>query len=151
MILPATAAENSPAAPPVDIYVSMRTPVPIVAAPSPAPAPAAAHEEYVEMPSRTHGVSRALRDDSREYAHWHGLPLDHAAIVSMLEKGRTIHEIVRQYGNSPDLPAAHTLDLPTPKNVSDVEKSPHADIWRHSMHQEFNGLLQACSFVPTPA
>ena len=35
--------------------------------------------------------------------------------------------------------------------MSDVEKSPHADICRHSTHQEFNGLLQAGTFAPAPA
>ena len=59
-------------------------------------------------------------------------------MVSMLAKGEATNEIVRQYGaskDSPDLPTAHASDLPTPNNVSDVEKSPHADIWRHFMHQ----------------
>ena len=87
----------------------------------------------MEMPGRTCGETRALPDASREYAHRHGIPLDHAAMVSMLAKGEETNEIVRQYGaskDSPDLPTAHALDLPTPNNVSDVEKSPHADIWR---------------------
>ena len=62
----------------------------------------------------------------------------HAAMVSMLAKGGATNEIVRQHGapkDSPDLPTAHASDLPTPNNVSDVEKSPHADRWRHSMYQ----------------
>ena len=108
----------------------------------------------MEMPGRTRGETRALRDASRDYAHRYGIPLDHAAImVSMLAKGKAINDIVRQYGaskDSPDLPTAHASDMPTPNNVSDVEKSPHADIWRHSMHQEFNGLLQASTFAPAP-
>ena len=105
------------------------------------------------MPGRTHGETRALRDASREYAHRHGLPLDHAAMVSMLAKGEAANEIVRQYGaskDSPHLPIAHASDLPTPNNVSDVEKSPHADIWRHSIHQELNSRLQAGTFAPAP-
>ena len=53
--------------------------------------------------------------------------------------------------DSPDLPTAHASDLPTPNNVSDVEESPHADIWRHCMHQEFDGLLEAGTFAPAPA
>ena len=108
----------------------------------------------MEMHGRTRGDTRALRDASREYAHRHGIPLDHAAMVSMLAKGEAANEIVRQHGaskDSPDLPTAHALDLTTPNNVSDVEKSPHADIWRHFMHQEFNGLLQAGTFAPVPA
>ena len=76
------------------------------------------------------------------------------AATSVNDEWLSPHEIVRQYGaskDSPDLPTAHASDLPTPNNVSDVEKSPHADIWRHSMHQEFDGLLQAGSFAPAPA
>ena len=107
----------------------------------------------MEMPGRTRGETRALRDASREYAHRHGITLNHGAMVSMLAKGEATNEIVRQYGASKDssnLPTAHTSDLPTHNNVSDVERSPHADIWRHSMHQEFDGLLQAGTFAPAP-
>ena len=108
----------------------------------------------MEMPGRTRGETRALRDSSRDYARRHGIPLDHGAMVSMLAEGEATNEIVRQHGaskDSPDLPTAHASDLPTPNNVSDVEKSPHADIWRHSMRQEFDGLLQAGTFAPAPA
>ena len=179
-----TPIRAAPTEPPRDIYVPMPQSVPIAApspapvATPPAPAPAATlpppptrtsnspapisprvsreleHEGYVEMPGRTRGEIRALRDASQEYAHRHGIPLDHAAMVSMLAKGEATNEIVRQHGaskNSPDLPTAHASDLPTPNNVSDVEKSPHADIWRPSMYQEFNGLLQAGTFAPAPA
>ena len=106
------------------------------------------------MPGRKRDETRALRDASREYAHRHGIPLDHAAVMSMLAKGEATNEIIFLHGaskDSPDLPIAHASDLPTPDDVSDVEKSPHADIWRHSMDQEFNGLLQAGTFAPTPA
>ena len=72
-------------------------------------------------------------------------------MVSMLEKGEAINEIVRQHGASPDLPTAHASDLPTPHNMSDVEKSPHAEIRRHFINQGFNCLLQASTFAPTPA
>ena len=108
----------------------------------------------MEMPRRTRGGTRALRDASREYAHRHGIPLDHGAMVSMLAKGEATNKIVRQHGaskDSSDLPTAHASELPTPNNVSDVEKSPHAETWRHSMHQEFDGLLQAGTFAPAPA
>ena len=179
-----TPIRAAPTEPPRDIYVPMPQSVPVAAlSPAPvatplAPAPAATlppspkptsnppapipprvsreleHEGYVEMPGRTRGGTRALRDVSRAYAHRHGLLLDHAAMVSMLAKGEATNEIVRQHGaskDSPDLPTAHASDLPTPNNVSDVEKSPHhADIWRHSMHQEFNCLLQAGTFAPAP-
>ena len=84
------------------------------------------------MFGRTRGETRALRDASREYAHRHGLALDHAAMASMLAKVEATNEIVHQHGASkysPDmLPTAHASDLPRPNNVSDVEKSPHADI-----------------------
>ena len=82
------------------------------------------------MPRKTRGETRALRNASREYAHRHGEPLDHAAMVSMLAKGEATNEIVREHGaseDSPDLPTAHASVLPTPNNVSNVEKSPHAD------------------------
>ena len=75
-------------------------------------------------------------------------------MVPMLAKGEATNEIVRQHGGSkvsPDLPTAYASDLPTSNNVSDVEKSPDVDIWRHSMHQEFNGFLQAGTFAPAPA
>ena len=179
-----TPIQAAPTEPPRDIYVPMAQSVPVAApSPAPvatptAPAPAATlpppptrtsnspaaisprvsreleHEGYVEMPGRTRGETRALRDASREYAHRHGIPLYHAAMVSMLAKREATNEIVRQHGaskDSPDLRTAHASDLPTPNNVSDVEKSPHADIWRHSMHQEFKGLLQAGTFAPVPA
>ena len=108
----------------------------------------------MEIPGRTRGETRALRDASRDYAHRHGIPLDHAAMVSMLTKGEATNEIVRQHGaskDSPDLRTPHASDLPTPNKVSDVEKSSHANIWRHSMYQEFDGLLQAGTFAPAPA
>ena len=179
-----TPIRAAPTEPPRDIYDPMPQSVPVAApspapvATPPAPAPAATlpppptrtsnspapisprvsreleHEGYVEIPGRTRGEICALRDASQEYAHRHGIPLDHAAMVSILAKGEATNEIVRQHGaskNSPDLPTAHASDLPTPNNVSDVEKSPHADIWRHSMHQEFNGRLQAGTFAPAPA
>ena len=156
-----TPIRAAPTEPPRDIYVPMPHSVPIAApspvpvATPPAPAPAATlpppptrtsnspapipprvsreleHEGYVEMPGRTRGETRALRDASRDYAHRHGTPLDHAAMVSMLAKGEATNEIVRQHGaskDSPDLPTAYASGLSTPNNVSDVEKKPHADI-----------------------
>ena len=77
-----------------------------------------AHEGHVEMPGRTRGESRALRDASREYAYRHGLPLYHAALVLMLEKSEAMHETIRPHGASPHLPTARASDLPTPNNVS---------------------------------
>ena len=57
-----------------------------------------AHEGYVEMPGRTRGEIRALRDASREFAHHHGLPLDLAVMVSMLDKGEGINECFNAWG-----------------------------------------------------
>ena len=75
-------------------------------------------------------------------------------MVSTLAKGEAPKEIVRQDGaskESSDLPTEHPSDPPTLNNVFDMKKSPHADIWRHSMHQEFNSLLQADIIAPAPA
>ena len=109
-----------------------------------------AYEGYIEMPGKMRGETRALRNASRGYAHRHGLPLDHAAMVPMLKNSKVINEIARQHGVSPDLPTAHTSDQPTTNNVPGVEKSTHADIWQHStMHQEFNDLLHADTFART--
>ena len=153
---PAPASTWTPVPVPVLTTASITPSLPTPISNVPAPIPPRisrelAHEGYVEMPTWTRGETRALRDASREYAHRHGLSLGHAAMVPMLEKGETINDIVRQHGASPDLPTAHTSDLPTPNNMSDVEISLHADIWRYSMHQEFIGLLQAGTFAPTPA
>ena len=158
------------------VPVAAPPPVPVVTPPAPAPAetlqspptptsnsPAPIppcvtrkleYEGYVKMPGRTSGETCALRNASREFTHRHGLQLDHAAMVLMLVKGEETNEIVRQYSASKDssnLPTAYASDLLTPNTVCDVEKSPHADMWRHSMHQESNGLLQAGTFTPAPA
>ena len=58
---------------------------------------------------------------SREYARRHGMPLNHAALVSMLDKGEAIHEIIHKHGASPDLPTARASDLPTPANAMEAE------------------------------
>ena len=52
------------------------------------------------------------------------MPLNHAALVSMLDKGEAIHEIIHKHGASPDLPTARASDLPTPANVMEAETSP---------------------------
>ena len=86
-----------------------------------------AHEGYEEILERTRGETRAMREASREYARRHGMPLNHAALVSMLDKGEAIHEIIHEHGASPDLPTARASDLPTPVNVIEAETSPHAN------------------------
>ena len=152
--------------PPRDIYVPMPQFVPVTApspapvATPPAPAPAATlpppptrtsnspapipprvsreleHEGYVEMPGRTRGETRVLRDVSRDYDHRYGLPMDHAVMLSMLATRESINKIVRQHSapkESPDLPTAHIPGISKPSSVSDVEESPHVD-WRHPMN-----------------
>ena len=156
-----TPIRDAPSEPPRDIYVPMSQSVPVAASSPapvttpPAPAPAETlpppststssspapipprvsreleYEGYVDMAGRTHNETCALRDASREYAHRHGLPLDHAAMISILTKGEATNEIVRQHGAfkySFDLPTAHASALPTPNNVSDAEMSAHADM-----------------------
>ena len=50
------------------------------------------HERYVEVPGRTRGETSSTRDASRKYAHRHDLPLNHAALVSMLGKGEAVRD-----------------------------------------------------------
>ena len=66
----------------------------------------------------------------------------------MLDMGEAVHKIVHEHGASPDLLTARASDLHTPANVFEAETSPHADIWRHSMNREFQGLLQAGTYAP---
>ena len=91
----------------------------------------------MEMPGRTRGETRAMRDAVQEYAHRHGVlsTMGPAALVSMLATHESINKIVRQHSapkNSPDLPTAHIPYISEPSSVSDVEESPHVD-WRHPM------------------
>ena len=149
----------TPAPSPTPVPAPAPTPVPPTSSPpismsnSPTPIPPRvsrelAHEGYVEMPGRARGETRALRDASREYAHRHGLPLDHAALVSMLGKGEAVRDIVRQHGTSPDLSTARASGLQTSTSVPEAEASPYAEIWRQSMDREFRCLLQAGTFAP---
>ena len=130
--------------PPRDTYVPMPESV-LVAALSPAPAsttpPASVlkppapipprvdrdikNEGHVEMPGRTRGETRAMRDALQEYAHRHGvlLTMEHAALVSMLATRESTNKIVRQHSapkDSPDLPTAHIPDISKPSSVSGV-------------------------------
>ena len=156
----ATPSHAPVAAPPAPVLAAMPPPPPTpVMSNFPAPIPPSVrreleHKGYVEMPGRTWGEICALHDASRECAHRHGLPLVHVTMASLLAKGESTKKTIRQYGaskDSPDLPNAHASDLTTPNNVTDVEKSPHTDIWRHSMYQKINGLLKDGTFAPAPA
>ena len=104
------------------------------------------------MPGRKRGETRA----SREFSHRQGLlsMADHAGLVSMLATRRSVDEAINMHSaskTSPDLPTAPASALTTPTNISDVDKSPQAYVWRHSMNREFGGLFQAGTFAPAPA
>ena len=66
--------------------------------PPPRALAALGREGFVEMPGGTHGETREMRDVSWECAHRHGLRLGHEAIVSMLTKGESNNEAIRQLG-----------------------------------------------------
>ena len=139
--------------PPRDIYVLMPKSVPVAAlSPAPAAAPLASasasttppasgleppapipprvgrdikNEGHVEMPGRTRGETRVMRDALQEYAHRHGVlsTMEHAALVSMLATRGSTNKIVRQHSapkDSPDLPTAHIPDISKPSSVSGV-------------------------------
>ena len=93
----------------------------------------------MEMPGRTRGETRAMRDALQEYAHRHDLlsTMEHATLVSILSTRESANKIARQHSASkdPDVPTAQIPDLSTPSSVADVEESLHVD-WRHSMHRE---------------
>ena len=135
--MPVAAPSPAPVAiPPALAPAKTLPPSPTPTSNSPAPIPRRVnrkleYEGYVEMPGRTRGETRVLRDASREYAPRHGLSLNHGAVASILAKGEATNEIVCQHGaskDSPDLSTAQS-DLPTLNNVSDVEKSPHAETY----------------------
>ena len=84
--VPVAAPSPAPVAtPPAPVPAATLPPPPTRTSNSPAPIPPRVsreleHEGYVEMPGKTFGETRALSDASRDYAHRHGIPLDHAAI-----------------------------------------------------------------------
>ena len=139
--------------PPRDIYIPMPESVPVAAlSPAPAAAPLAPasasttppasvlkppapipprvgrdikNEGHVEMPGRTRGETRVMRDALQEYAHRYGVlsTMEHAALVSMLATRESTNKIVRQHSapkDSPDLPTAHIPDISKPSSVSGV-------------------------------
>ena len=136
--------------PPRDTYVPMPESVPVAAlspalaaaplAPAPAsttslasvlnpPAPIPPrvgrdikNERHVEMPGRTRGETRVMRDALQEYAHCHGVlsTMEHAALVSMLATRESTNKIVHQHSaplDLPDLPTAHIPDISKSSNV----------------------------------
>ena len=129
--VPVAALSPAPAAAPLAPAPASTTPPASVLKPS-APIPPRAgrdikNEGHVEMPGRTRGETRVMRDALQQYAHRHGVLLwtmEHAALVSTLETRESINKIVRQHSapkNSPDLPTAHIPDFSKPISVSGVE------------------------------
>ena len=119
------------------VPVAAPSPAPVATPPAPAPAetppapipPRVSHEleyeGYVEMPGRTRGETRVMRDALQEYAHRHGVlsTMEHAALVSMLATRESTNKIVRQHSapkDSPDLPTAHIPDISKPSTVPGV-------------------------------
>ena len=83
------------------------------------------NEGHGEMPGRTRGETRAMRDALHECAHSHGVlsTMEHAALVSMLATRESTNKIVRQHSapkDSPGLPTAHIPDISKPSSVSGV-------------------------------
>ena len=87
------------------------------------------NEGHVEMPGRTRGETRVMRDALQEYApHRHGVlsTMEHAALVSMLATRESTNKIVRQHSapkDSPDLPTAHIQDISKSSSVPGVVSS----------------------------
>ena len=83
--LPVAAPSPAPVATP-QAHSPAATPPPTSISNSPAPTPLPVSRElknegYVEMPRKTCGETRAMRDTSLKYVNLHGLLLDHAAVV----------------------------------------------------------------------
>jgi len=72
----------------------------------------------------------------------------------MLATRQSNDEAIREYSAnkySPNQSTAPAADLTTPNSVSDIDKPPQVDVWRHSMDKEFGGLFQPDTFTPAPA
>ena len=83
------------------------------------------NEGHVEMPGRTRGETRVMRDALQEYAHRHGVlsTMERAALVSMLATRESANKIVRQHSapkDTPVLPTAHIPGISKPSSVSEV-------------------------------
>ena len=127
--VPVAALSPAPAAAPLASAPASTTPLASVLKP-PAPIPPRVgrdikNEGHVEMPGRTRGETRVIRDALQEYAHRHGVlsTMEHAALVSMLATRESANKIVRQHSapkDSPDLPTAHIPDISKPSSVSEV-------------------------------
>ena len=127
--VPVAALSPAPTAAPLAPAPASTTPPASVLKP-PAPIPPRVgrdikNEGHVEMPGRTRGETRVMRDALQEYAHRHGVlsTMEHAALVSMLATRESTNKIVRQHSapeDSPDLPTAHTPDISKSSNIPGV-------------------------------
>ena len=130
--VPVAALSPAPASAPLAPAPTSTTP-PASVLKSPAPTPQRVgrdikNEGHVEMPGRTRGKTRIMRDALQEYAHRHGVlsTMEHAALVSMLATRESTNKIVRQHSaqkDSPDLPTAHIQDISKPCSVPGVVSS----------------------------
>ena len=101
--VPVAALSPAPAAAPLAPAPASTTP-PASLLKTPAPIPPRVgrdikNEGHAEMPGRTRGETRAMRDALKEYAHRHGVlsTIEHAALVSMLATRESTNKIVRQH------------------------------------------------------
>ena len=127
--VPVAALSPAPAAAPLAPALASMTPLASVLKP-PAPIPPRVgrdikNEGHVELPGRTSGETRVMRDALQEYAHRHGVlsTMEHAALMSMLATRKSTNKITRQHSapkDSPDLPTAHIPDISKPRSVSGV-------------------------------
>ena len=124
--VPVAALSPAPAAAPLAPAPASTTPPASVLKP-PAPIPPRVgrdikNEEHVEMPGRTRGETRVMRDALQEYAHRHGVmsTIEHTALVSMLATRESTNKIVHQHSapqDLPDPPTAHIPDISKSSNV----------------------------------
>lgn len=108
------------------------------------------------MPGRIREETRELREASREFSHRHCLlsMAARTALVAMVATRQSTDEDVKVHNvqkGSPGLSHAPALDLTTPRNVSNADKSRQAGAWRHSTNDEFGCLLHTGTFALAPA
>ena len=127
--VPVAALSPAPAAAPLaPAPVSTTPPASVLKPPAPIPPHVGRDikkEGHVEMPGRTRGETRVMRDALKEYAHHHGVlsTMEHAALVSMLATRESTNKIVRQHSapkDSPDMPTAHIPNISKSSNVPGV-------------------------------
>ena len=154
--VPVAALSPAPAAAPLAPAPASTTPPASVLKP-PAPIPPRVgrdikNEGHVEMPGRTRGKTRVMRDALQEYAHRHGVlsTMEHATLVSMLATRESTNKIVHQHSapqDLPDLPTAHIPDISkssnVPGSVSQVFLQRFLPTQTTQVEQPTGGLCQA--------